>query len=162
MDHVIEINDLKPKSQRLCRNLSFEESQPFFELADLADAFIKAQREQRTSRPWVQVKSSLQSRLLKETFQSYEQVSTALSIAGIERGWSRVARELGETAEQNKKWLNNLVHRRNQIVHEGDIKRASRPQNLQFNGVSHVEVRRHVARVGFLINAIEVVVRQNP
>ena len=58
---------------------------PFGELADLADASINAQRGGRDTRPWVQVKASLQRRLLKETFQSYDQVATAFAIAGVDK-----------------------------------------------------------------------------
>lgn len=135
---------------------------PFSEIASLADASIRAQREQRTSRPWTQVKSSLQARLLKETFQSYDQVATALSIAGVEKGWSKVADELDETVEGNKIWLNNLVHRRNQIVHEGDMKRASRPRKLRFNDIDQAGAEQEVEWVETLIIAIDRVVEQHP
>jgi len=135
---------------------------PFSEIANLADASIRAQREERTSRPWVQVKSSLQERLLKETFQSYNQVATALSIAGVENGWSKITQELGETVEENKAWLNNLVHRRHQIVHEGDIKRASRPRRPQFNDIDQAGAEQEVDWVESLIKAIDIVVERKP
>lgn len=135
---------------------------PFSALASLADASIKAQREQRTARPWVQVKSSLQERLLKETFQSFNQVATALSLAGIEKGWSKIAKELGETPKENETWLNNLVHRRNQIVHEGDMKRASRPRKLHFNDIHQTEAEQEVEWVESLIKAIDIVVERHP
>jgi hypothetical protein len=135
---------------------------PFSEIASLADASIRAQRQERTSRPWVQVKSSLQERLLKKTFQNYDQVATALSFAGVEKGWSKIAQELDETAEENKVWLNNLVHRRNKIVHEGDIKRASRPRRLQFNDIDQADAKQQVDWVESLINAIDMVVERKP
>ena len=135
---------------------------PFSEIASLADASIRAQRQERTSRPWVQVKSSLQERLLKQTFQNYNQVARALSIAGVENGWSKITQELGETVEQNQAWLNNLVHRRNQIVHEGDIKRASRPRRLQFNDIDQADAEQEVDWVESLINAIDIVVERKP
>ena len=125
---------------------------PFSEIASLADASIRAQREMRASRPWVQVKSSLQRRLLKVTFQSYDQVATALSMAGVEKGWSKIVQELDETTKDNKAWLDNLVHRRNQIVHEGDIKRASRPRRLQFNDIDQADAEQQVDWVESLIN----------
>ena len=82
---------------------------PFSEIASLADASIEAQRAMRASRPWVQVKASLQKRLLAETYQSFDQVAMALAIAGVEKSWSKIAAELGETVEENKLWLNTLV-----------------------------------------------------
>ena len=85
-------------------------------------------------------------------------MATALSIAGIKEPWKKIALELGEKSEENKDWLNRLVHRRNQIVHEGDLKRASRPRRLQFNEVDHGEVRQDVDWMEALIDAIDKVV----
>ncbi|MBB3196875.1 hypothetical protein FHS28_004300 [Roseateles terrae] len=131
---------------------------PFSDLASLADSSIKARQEDRDLRPWVQVKNSVQRRLLKETFQSYEQVGQALALAGIEKGWTRTAAALGVKADDIKTRLNQLVHRRNQIVHEGDIKRASRPQKLQYNDVENDEVSADVDWVEQLVAAFEQVV----
>ncbi len=131
---------------------------PFSDFASLADATIKARQEDRELRPWVQVKNAVQRRLLKETFQSYEQVGQALSLAGVDKGWSRIADALGIKADDIKTRLNQLVHRRNQIVHEGDIKRASRPQRLQYNEVEHGEVSADVDWIEQLVISIEQVV----
>lgn len=131
---------------------------PFSELASLSDATIKARQEDRDIRPWVQVKNAVQRRLLKETFQSYEQVAQAFALAGIDKGWSRTAAALGVNANDIRARLNHLVHRRNQVVHEGDIKRASRPQNLQYNVVEHNEVTADIDWIEQLIEAIEQVV----
>lgn len=131
---------------------------PFSDFASLADATIRARHEDRDLRPWVQVKNAVQRRLLKVTFQTYEQVGQALSLAGIEKGWSRTADALGIRADDIKTRLNQLVHRRNQIVHEGDIKRASRPQKLQYNGVGQDEVSADVDWIEQLVAAIEQVV----
>ena len=115
-------------------------SVPFADLASLADALIAARRAERDIRPWVQVKNAIQKELLKETFQSYEQVGGALALAGVEKGWSRTAARMGCTADAIKQRLNRLVHRRNQVVHEGDITRASRPQALSYNEIDHDEI----------------------
>lgn len=131
---------------------------PFSDFASLADAAIRARQEDRNLRPWVQVKNAVQRRLLKETFQSYEQVGQALAIAGIEKGWSRTADVLGTKADDIKTRLNRLVHRRNQIVHEGDIMRASRPQSLQYNDAEHDEISADVDWIEQLVAAIEQVV----
>ena len=131
---------------------------PFSDLASLADTTIRARQEERDVRPWVQVKNAVQRRLLKETFQSYEQVGQAFSLAGIEKGWTRTATVLGMRADDIKTRLNQLVHRRNQIVHEGDIMRASRPQKLQYNDVEQAEVLSDVDWIEQLVTAIEQVV----
>lgn len=136
----------------------------FSDLASLADSALAARRENHDVRPWVQVKNALQRRLLQETFQSFDQVSGAFALAGVEKGWTRVAGKMGEkSTEPLRKRLNNLVHRRNQIVHEGDIARMSRPQNLRYNRVVVDEVRADVDWVEELIDAIEQVVAEgNP
>lgn len=135
---------------------------PFSEIARLADASIEAQRENRASRPWVQVKASLQKRLLKETYQSFDQVGKALAIAGVDRPWSKIVVKLGETRDENKEWLNKLVKRRNQIVHEGDLERASRPRKLRFNKIDQAEAKQEIEWVNSLINAIDKVVKDHP
>ena len=132
----------------------------FSEIANLADAIIAAQRLRKGLRPWVQVKDSLQKRLLQQTFQSYEQVGTAFALAGIDKGWSRIADILAVKAEDIKSKLNQLVYRRNQIVHEGDITRASRPRKLQYNEVDHDKVVADVDWIEKLVNAIEAVVAE--
>jgi hypothetical protein len=131
---------------------------PFSEFAGLADSSILAQREKRSTRPWVQVKVALQTRLLKHTFQSFDQVGTALSISGVDDGWLKVSNELGQKVPDIKRWLDNLVLRQNQIAHEGDLKLASRPRRLQFNDVSQTDARQQVDRVESLIDSIEEVV----
>lgn len=134
----------------------------FSDVAALADSSIEAQRAKRSSRPWVHVKNFLQQRLLQETFQSYDQVAIAMAMAGISKAPSKIATELGNTPLQLKTRLNALVHRRNQIVHEGDLKRKARPRRLQFNGVTHTDVVTDLDWVESLIEAIERVVAQEP
>jgi HEPN superfamily RiboL-PSP-like protein len=91
---------------------------PFSDMASLADAAIDARRTKHDLRPWVQVKNAVQRRLLRETFQSYDQIGQAFALAGIEKGWSRTADVLGVKPDEIKDRLNHLVQRRNQVVHE--------------------------------------------
>jgi len=138
-------------------------SVPFSDLASLADTLIAARRANKEIRPWVQVKNAVQKKLLRETFQSYDQVANAFSLAGIEKGWSRVAHKMGCNANDIKQQLNRLVHRRNQVVHEGDIARASRPRKLRYNGISGEEVAADVNWIEQLLKSIEAVIMEgNP
>jgi hypothetical protein len=130
---------------------------PFGELASLADEFIEAQQDQRAVRPWVHVKNVVQKRLLLQTFQSFEQVATAFALAGVEKAWSKVSAELGLTSNEIKQTLNRLVHRRNQMVHEGDITRMSRPRHIRYNPIDYAEVVADVAWVEALLNAMQAV-----
>ena len=132
---------------------------PFTDFAAVADAVVGARARGVNSRPWVQVKNAMQKRLLRETFQSYDQVGTAFAWAGVAKAWSRVATEIGQDNTTIKERLNALVHRRNQIVHEGDITRASRPRNLQYNDVGHAQIAAEVDWVESLVKAIEEVVQ---
>lgn len=131
---------------------------PFSDLASLADSALGAQKDGRRVRPWVQVKNALQNRILSMTFQSYSQVAGAFSLAGIEKSWSKIAAETKEPASQIESRLNGLVHRRNQIVHEGDIMRMSRPRAIRHNPVDHAEVSAEIDWVEHLLASMQTVV----
>ena len=132
---------------------------PFTDFAAVAESVVDARARCVNSRPWVQVKNAMQKRLLRETFQSYDQVGIAFAWAGVEKAWSRVATEIGEDNTTIKERLNALVHRRNQIVHEGDITRASRPRKLQYNDIDHAQIAAEVDWIESLVQAIQKVVQ---
>lgn len=129
----------------------------FSELASLADSVIEGRRQQKDTRPWVQVKNATQRRLLRETFQSFDQVSGAMAMAGISKGWSSTAAHLSTTTEAIRIKLNQIVHRRNQIVHEGDIARSSRPRKVVLTDINHAEVSADVTWMESVINGIEAI-----
>lgn len=131
---------------------------PFADLATLADSAISAQGDKRRIRPWVQVKNTLQAQLLQQTFQSYEQVSSAFALAGVEKAWSKIGQRLATQPGAIKTRLNGMVHRRNQIVHEGDITRASRPRDIYFNEIEHDQVSRDINWVEQLVAAMQAVI----
>lgn len=130
----------------------------FSDLASLADSTITQRKKGKDSRPWVQVKNSLQKQILTDTFQSFEQVSSAFAMAGISKPWKSISVELGVTSNEIQQQLNGIVHRRNQVVHEGDIKRSSRPRRLRYNGVEHKDIADDIAWIEALIGAIEKVI----
>jgi len=136
---------------------------PFTELASLADSVVAARSRNVHSRPWAKVKNTLHQRLLKETFQSYDQVATAFALAGIEKGWTRVAAEMGMQPAEIKVRLGGIVHRRNQIVHEADISRSSRLRQPKYNLIRHAKVEADVDWVEFVIQSTEKVLNaSNP
>ncbi len=153
---IADVRRRKPLPNELCRL-----GMAFSDLAHLADNSINARRQGRDARPWVQVKKALQARLLKEAFQSSEQVARAFNMAGIQSGWSKIASELGESTHKIMGRLDALVDRRNRIVHEGDLKRASRPRGRRFNHTDVDKVREDVDWVGSLIEAMEKVVENH-
>jgi hypothetical protein len=130
---------------------------PLAELASLAEAAIQGRQNQIETRPWVQVKHTIQKRLRKETFQTHEQVSNALAMAGVKSAWPRIATLMGISQDIIKTRLDGIVNRRNQIVHEGDIVRASRPRNLQYNEVDSDIVAEDIGWIEELLGAIQEV-----
>ncbi|GMV15499.1 MAG: hypothetical protein AMXMBFR56_37230 [Polyangiaceae bacterium] len=137
---------------------------PLGDMAALADAVVlsrhlnRARKKPKEIRPWVQVKNALQGRLLQETFQSYDAVGSAFAMAGVTKAWSRIAEQLGCSADDIKKHLSRLVHRRNQVVHEGDLQRGTRLSGVKHNTIDHAVVADDITWLEELLDAIESVV----
>jgi len=136
---------------------------PFVDLLDQADkAGVAARRNPHPSRPRVAVKRQLRDRLLRETFQSYDSVSRALSMAGLSRKsrWSEIGENMNPpiAPKEIKERLNAIVVRRNQIVHEGDYERLERPQKSTRNGMPLGEAHVHVEFIARLIDGIHAVI----
>ena len=83
-------------------------------------------------------------------------------MAGIADGWTKIAAELGETKDNIRDWLNEIVHRRNQIVHEGDLQRASHSRRLKFNAIEKRETTDDVDWIESLIKAMEKGIGTHP
>jgi hypothetical protein len=130
---------------------------PFVELlAQADDSAVAARSTPHNSRPRVAVKRQLRDRLLRETFQRYEHVSQALAMAGRSGGWDDIGRHMVPpmAPEKIRTRLNEIVMRRNQIVHEGDYRRLERPQGATRNGLSTYEARAAIDFIASLITAI--------
>ena len=132
-------------------------SVPLSDLAEMAEHVVTQRQNNVDARPWVLVKTALHTRLLRETFQSYENVSQAMAKAGIKKGWRKVAQKIGSHAEDIKETLNGIVKRRNQIVHESDYARLLRPQEIKLNAVDYQEVDGMLQWLEGLIDAIDEV-----
>lgn len=129
-------------------------------LAQVDETTVAARSKPRKSRPRVELKRQLRDRLLRETFQSYDDVSRALSMAGQAKRWDAIGANMGPsmTPTEIRTRLNAIVRRRNQIVHEGDYERMERPRGPRRNEMRMAEARASVAFVGGLIDAIHSVV----
>ncbi|MFZ1946790.1 MAG: hypothetical protein WAW06_04530 [bacterium] len=130
----------------------------FGDVLDVADNAVRARRMNRDCRPRVQAKNILHTRLLQDTYQSSEKVGDALAAAGVAKGWSKVAGHLQQQTEVVKGKLDHIVYRRNQIVHEGDLRRLVRPRLLTFNTIAPNEARDTVDFVETLLDAFDKVV----
>ncbi len=129
----------------------------FQELLNQADAAkVAARRKPHRSRPRVAIKRQLRDRLLRETFQRYDEVAKALGMAGRSGAWEAIGQhlDLPMTTEQIKERLNGIVTRRNQIVHEGDYRRLERPRGPGRNRITYPQAK---ADIDFLSNLIEAI-----
>jgi len=134
---------------------------PFEQLLAQADGTGKAARAKpHKSRPRVGVKRQLRDRLLRETFQRYDDVARALGMAGRRKAWEAIGKQLVPTVApvQIKERLNRIVDRRNQIVHEGDYRRLERPRGASRNPIGTPQTRRDIGFLADLIDAIHVIV----
>ena len=107
-------------------------SLPFEYVLDQTDAIAEAARAApRNNRPRVGLKRQLRDRLLKETYQSYDDVSHALGMAGFSGNWTKIGQRLTPAREPSaiEQRLNGIVSTRDRIVHEGHYERLERPQH---------------------------------
>lgn len=133
----------------------------FEQLLAQADETRDAARAQPSNtRPRVGVKRQLQDRLLRETFQSFNAVSQALNMAGRKKEWVAIGDKMSPPMERNEiqQRLDGIVHRRNQIVHEGDYERLQKPQKAKLNDITQKQARSDIDFLAELIDAIHAVV----
>ena len=149
------VSNVRSALPKALRDLDIE----FEWLTELADSTVIAQRTGRATRPWVSVKHALQERLLRKTFQSYDEVAAALAMVGVKKAWSTVAGNLVCSPEEIKNRLNSIVHRRNQIVHEGDLRRMARPRAIQHAPIDLMAVQADIDWIDQLLAAIVQVAR---
>lgn len=133
----------------------------FEKLLVQADATGAAAREEpHNPRPRVAVKRLLRDRLLRETFQSYESVARALSMAGRPKSWPKIGQGMSPPLETSdiKRRLNAIVTRRNQIVHEGDYQRLEKPRKPKRNGMTARQAQGDIDFISEVIDGIHAVV----
>jgi RiboL-PSP-HEPN len=133
----------------------------FEQLLSQADATAAAARQPPSNpRPRVGVKRLLRDRLLRETFQTYEAVSRALGMAGRSKAWPSIGEKMSPPRQppEIKRRLNEIVTRRNQIVHEGDYERLEKPRGPRRNGMSYRRAKGDIDFIEEIIRAIHGVV----
>ena len=136
-------------------------SVPFEELLTQADETkVAARRPPHNNRPRVAVKRLLRDRLLRETFQRYDEVSRALGMAGQSGRWGDIAAAMSPptTPQALKIRLDGIVDRRNQIVHEGDYLRLERPRDSGRNPMPHIVALADIRFLERLIDGIHAVI----
>lgn len=131
---------------------------PFDELASLAEATVAARKEGLHSRPWVQAKNAAQKRLRRMTLQSFQDVGDAMAMIGVKDGWKDVGKAMSATPADIKTQLDRIVGRRNQIVHEGDLTRQSRPRRVTLNPITRLKVEKDLDFLKRLLEALHKVI----
>jgi hypothetical protein len=129
-------------------------------LAQADEAKDAARRRPHKSRPRVGVKKQLRDRLLRENFQSYDGVSTALGMAGLSGRWTAIGKQMspGMQPSEIRMRLDEIVRRRNQIVHEGDYERKERPRKAKTTPMSESQARADIDFIAQLVDAIHGVI----
>ncbi len=119
----------------------------------------KAERERKSApRPWVVLKRLLREKLLTVTFQSPRGVESALSMVGVRKPWTKlVTVGIAANGDEIKERLSSIVHRRNQIVHEGDMRRMDRPQQVVLNDVDHAAIGSDLAWLRSFVAAVDTI-----
>ena len=81
-------------------------------------------------------------------------------MAGSSRDWRKIGAEMApaRSPEEIKTRLNAIVHRRNQIVHEGDYVRLEKPQSSRKNEMTSRQALSDIEFIEQVINAIHNVV----
>jgi len=108
------------------------------------------------SRPMNIVKQGLQEKFHKDlTLQRPEDIATAWSMIGITKLWSRCGKNMNEKAEEVKGHLNRIISRRNQIAHEGDIRRVRNSRKISINPIGIDDVRSDIKWLKNLVYSLE-------
>lgn len=131
----------------------------FGDLVSLANDMVEARRIGQAVRPQVRARNVMNDVLLTKTFQSADAVKTGLEMAGVHDVWTKLAAAI--TPPESKAAiigrLGTLAHRRNRIVHEGDLKRQIRPRSIARDDLSAADVRAELDWIRRFVAALAVV-----
>lgn len=123
---------------------------------------IRSRRsEHKAARPRTKIKQCFSEALHRKTFQKPNEIDEAFKMLGIRNIWSSICGELETVNDANeaRKKLNQIVKRRNQIVHEGDVRRSERARETKTNQIWPRETRNEIEWISELIRAADKVVK---
>lgn len=129
---------------------------PFGDMVALSDAVL----ENRTRiRPSVRARRVLERVILTKTFQSSRGIEEGMLLLGVRNAFAKISHEITphQQSGELKTRLDRIVLRRNQVVHEGDLQRKSRPQGISRERVNVDSIREDIAWLRTLIEAIDKV-----
>jgi hypothetical protein len=105
----------------------------------------------------VKARNVLNERILRDTYQNRRGVERALSMCGVTDIWRRIATAMGGTDTEVTDHVNALANRRNAIVHEGDIQRQSRPQQVRHQPNTEADIRAELDWARRFVGALALV-----
>lgn len=105
------------------------------------------------------VRHGLQDLLHQDmTCQSPDEIGDALAMVDVPKVWSTCGKVMGCSADDLKRELNRIVRRRNQIAHEGDIKRKRRGGKIDLHAVDPAKMRTDILWLERLVIEIDKLV----
>lgn len=128
----------------------------FGNLVTMASSSVAARQRKHPDRPQTRARNVLNDKLLKMTFQTPQQVEIALQMLGVAKCWKQLADAFipPATASDVRHELNRISQRRNKIVHEGDLVRQARPQQIKHEPVTAAEVSADLDWIQSFIKAL--------
>lgn len=146
--------DLSALSNRL-HNLEVA----FGDLVGMGQDSLDARRRGVLDRPIVRARNILNEKLLTMTFQTARQWELGFDLLGIRQGIKKagLAMTPTQTHAMVTDKLNALSHRRNKIVHEGDLRRLLRPQTITRSQLLRADVDADLAWIGDFLAAVDTV-----
>lgn len=132
---------------------------PFGTLVDMGDHSTAARSAGIADRPRVRARNALNEKLLTMTFQNARQWDYGFDLLGIRSGLTKTGRAMTPTEPKAslETRLNSLSHRRNRVVHEGDLVRKMRPQTVKREKLLRPELDDDIAWVRRFLTAVDTV-----
>ena len=107
----------------------------------------KAHRRGNVVRDWVMAD------LARQSLQSPDSITNALKLVDINDYWCTVARPSTQASALKTQW-NRLIHRRNQIAHEGD-RQQSRRSGKKLRSIGRSTVEKYIRFAEKLVDMTE-------
>lgn len=132
---------------------------PFGTLVDMGDHSTATRNSGIVDRPRVRARNALNERLLTMTFQSARQWDYGFDLLGIRSGLTQTGRAMNptETKATIEGQLNALSHRRNKVVHEGDLVRQMRPQSIRREKLLRPDLDNDISWVRRFLTAVDTI-----
>lgn len=130
----------------------------FDDLVTLSEAMVA---DRAKTRPKVRVRHVLERVILTKTFQSKRAVEDAMQMLGRRNAFEKISTKIvpHQTKIDIGERLDRIVRRRNQIVHEGDLQRQSRPQQIKRESVDASTIQDDLVWLRSFVVAINDVLK---